>query len=75
MAITKTRINQVFEDLDRYRNFCRDYGYRFNEAELYNNRSNTYKQFQRFVAGKPVRNQWETDLAKFKEQEILKGRV
>jgi hypothetical protein len=74
MANTKSRVTQVFEDLDRFRNFCREFGYRFNEAELYNNRSNTYKQFQRFVSGKPVRNQWGADLAKFKEQEILKAR-
>ena len=69
-----SRVNQVFDDLDNYRNFCRDYGYRFNEADLYNYRSTVYKQFQRFVSGKPVKNQWEIDLAKFKEREILKGR-
>jgi len=76
MANTKNtvNINQVFDDLDNYRNFCRNFGYRFNEADLYNPRSNVYKQFQRFVSGKPVKNQWEADLAKFKEQELLKAR-
>jgi hypothetical protein len=67
-------INQVFDDLDIYRNFCRDFGYRFNEADLYNTRSGNYKQFQRFVSGKPIKNQWEADLAKFKEQELSKVR-
>jgi len=65
---TKTHINQVFNDLDSYRMFCRDHGYRFNEAELYNQKSYVYRQFQKFVAGKPVKNQWEIDLARFKEE-------
>jgi len=65
---SNARVNQIFEDLDKYRNFCRDYGYRFDEAELYNSRSYVYRQFQKFVIGKPVKNQWEIDLARFKEQ-------
>lgn len=71
---TKTTINQVFEDLDNLRNFCREFGYRFDERDLYSTKSNTYKQFQRHIAGKSVKNQWEADLTKFKEQELLKGR-
>lgn len=65
---TKNQINQIFNDLDKYRNFCREYGYRFNEADLYNQKSYVFRQFQKFIAGKPVKNQWELDLNKFKEQ-------
>jgi hypothetical protein len=75
---TKTntsRVAQIFDDLDKYRNFCRDYGYRFDEAELYNQRSYIYRQFQKFAAGKSVKNQWEIDLARFKEQEATKVRA
>jgi len=68
---SNTRINHIFDDLDNYRNFCRDYGYRFDERDLYNTKSYIYKQFQRLLAGKPVKNQWETDLAKFKEEATL----
>lgn len=77
MANNKTNtkiVNQIFDDLDNYRNFCRDYGCKFDERDLYNNRSHTYRQFQRTLAGKPVKSQWEVDLAKFKEQEAL-GRI
>jgi hypothetical protein len=74
MAIIKTNIKQVFEDLDRYRNFCREFGYRFNEADLYNTRSGNYKQFQRMLAGQRPRNQWEIDYAKYKEQEATRVR-
>ncbi len=65
---TKNQINQIFNDLDKYRNFCREYGYRFNEADLYNQKNYIYRQFQKFIAGKPVKNQWELDLNRFKEQ-------
>lgn len=71
---TKTTITQIFNDLDKYRNFCRDYGYRFNEADLYNPRSGNYKQFQRLLVGQRPRNQWEIDYAKYKEQEAKKAR-
>jgi hypothetical protein len=72
---TKTvNINQIFDDLDNYRNFCRDYGYRFNEADLYNPRSGNYKQFQRLLAGQKPRNQWEIDYAKYKEQSATGAR-
>lgn len=72
---TTNPINQIFNDLDKYRDFCRDYGYKFNEADLYSSKSFVYRQFQRFITGKPVKNQWEVDLVKFREQGILKGRA
>ena len=71
---TSAQVKQIFEDLDNYRNFCRDYGYRFDEADLYNQRSYIFRQFQKFVAKKPVKNQWEIDYTKWKEQEATKVR-
>ena len=65
---TTSRVNQIFDDLDNYRNFCRDYGYKFDEADLYSQRSYVFRQFQKFAAGKSVKNQWEIDLSRFKEQ-------
>lgn len=62
------RVRQVFDDLDTYRTFCRDFGYGFDERDLYSNKSYVYRQYQKFIAGKPVKNQWEIDLARFKEQ-------
>ena len=69
-----SRVMQIFNDLDKYRDFCRDHGYRFNEADLYNQRNYIYRQFQKFVAGKPVKNQWEVDYTRWKEQEVSKVR-
>lgn len=72
---TSAQVKQIFEDLDNYRSFCRDHGYRFNEADLYNTKNYIFRQFQKFVAGKPVKNQWEIDYTKWKEQEATKVRV
>lgn len=57
----KVRIKQIFEDLENYLNFCRDFGYKFDEADLYNNRSFAYRQFTKFVAGKEARDMWAVD--------------
>jgi hypothetical protein len=54
-------VNQIFDDLDGYRNFCRDYGYKFDEAELYSNRSFAFRQFTKYMQGKPAKDMWEVD--------------
>lgn len=68
------RVNQIFNDLDNYLGFCRDFGYRFNEQDLYNHKSYYYRQFQKFVTGKPVKNQWEIDATRFREIDANKRR-
>ena len=55
------RAEQVWEDLDRYLDFCRDYGYRYNEADLYNNKKYPYQQFRKFTAGKNAKDMWSID--------------
>lgn len=80
MAITTAKntayqVNKIFNDLDEYRNFCRDYGYRFNEADLYSQKNYVYRQFQKFISGKPVKNQWEADLIRIKEHRVSARRA
>lgn len=58
---TSSIYNKIFEDLEKYHGFCRDYGYRFDERDLYNNRSNVYKQFSKYLTNRPVRNMWDED--------------
>jgi hypothetical protein len=57
----KVRIKQIFNDLENYLNFCKDFGYKYDEADLYNNRSYVFRQFTKFVAGKDVRDMWAID--------------
>jgi len=63
------KVQQIFDDLEKYREFCSSHGYIFDEAELYNSKSFSYRQFQRHVTGKPAKDQWEADYIRFKEQD------
>ena len=53
------RVKQIFEDLEKYKEFCVDFGYKFDESDLYNQRSYIYRQFGKFSTGKQVKNNWE----------------
>lgn len=55
---SNNRVHQIFNDLERYLEFCRDYGYRYDEADLYSQRSYVYRQYSKFLAGKPVKDNW-----------------
>jgi len=52
------RVTQIFEDLEKYLTFCVDFGYKYNEAELYDQRSYVYRQYGKFATGKGARDQW-----------------
>lgn len=55
------RVNQIFEDLEKYLQFCVEFGYRYNESELYDNKSYVFRQFTKYLQHKPVRDNWELD--------------
>jgi hypothetical protein len=52
------RVRQLFEDLEMYLEFCQDFGYKYDEADLYNQRSYVFRQFTKFASGKPAKDQW-----------------
>lgn len=56
------RVQQIFEDLEKYLEFCRTFGYKFDEIELYSNKSYVFRQFTKYLQGKPVKDNWETDV-------------
>lgn len=58
---TNPHTNQIFEDLEKYMDFCISHGYKYDEADLYNNKSHAYRQFNKFMSGKTAKNMWETD--------------
>jgi len=62
------RTNQVLDDLEKFRDFCVEYGYRFDEAFLYNMRNYAYQQYSKFTAGKNFKDQWEADQRRFAQQ-------
>ena len=56
------RVNQIFEDLEKYLDFCREYGYVFDEKTLYDMRNHVYRTHTKQLAGKEVRNMWDEDM-------------
>ena len=59
------RTQQVLEDLDLYREFCVSYGYRYNEADLYNFKSYAWQQYNKYSQGKNAKNMWDEDTRRF----------
>ena len=55
------RVTAIFDDLEQYLRFCQDFGYRFNEADLYNWRSYAYQQFNKHLQGKFAKDMWSID--------------
>jgi hypothetical protein len=53
----KPEVSQIFDDLDRYREFCVEQGYFFDEAHLYNEKT-PWGEMQRIIRGKPARPGW-----------------
>ena len=69
MAVTSTgnpnmiknrNVARVFDDLDAYREFCVEYGFVFDEKDLYK-RNTPYGQFERARRGDRVVNNWAED--------------
>jgi hypothetical protein len=58
------KVKQIFEDLEKYLTFCQDFGYKFDEADLYNQRSYVYRQYSKFATGKPAKDQWQELIAR-----------
>jgi hypothetical protein len=56
-----TKTVNIFNDLEGYLNFCRTFGYKYDEADLYNQRSFSYRQYQKLLSGKEPKDMWEQD--------------
>lgn len=51
----------ALEELDTLLAFCQDFGYRYNEADLYNFKSYAWQQYTKFTQGKNARDMWAED--------------
>lgn len=52
------KVAQIFNDLEHYLEFCQDYGYKYDEATLYDMRSYVFRQFTKYLGGKFAKDQW-----------------
>lgn len=59
------RVREIFEDLENLQEFCQDYGYKFNEADLYNFKSYAWQQYSKYAQGKNAKNMWDEDTRRF----------
>ena len=55
------RVHAIFEDLEQFLGFCQAFGYRYNEADLYNWKSYAYQQFNKHLQGKFAKDMWAQD--------------
>ena len=53
---TNPVINKIFEDLEKYLTFCQDFGYRYNELDLYNFKSYSWQQYSKFSQNKNAKD-------------------
>lgn len=59
------RVTSTFEDLEAFLDFCKDFGYRFNEADLYNFKSYSWQQYNKLQQGKNAKDMWLEDARRF----------
>lgn len=55
----KPEVERIFEDLEVYHQFCQDYGYPYDERDLYHERS-SYGEYLKMVRGREPWDQWRT---------------
>lgn len=52
------RVRQIFDDLEVYLVFCQDFGYKYDEATMYDMRDYAFRQFSKHASGKLARDCW-----------------
>lgn len=62
------RVAEIFNDLAKFLDFCVEYGYRYNEADLYNFKSYAWQQYSKYQQGKAAKNLWREDARRFSGQ-------
>lgn len=55
--VMKPEVTRIFDELDQFKQFCVEYGFVFNEANLGNEYS-PYGDFKRWQNGKMPRDNW-----------------
>ena len=58
------RTQQVFEDLEQFLRFCQDFGYKYDEKDLYNWKNYAYQQFNKHLQGKFAKDMWAQDASR-----------
>ena len=62
--VPNPRLQAIFHDLENYLEFCCDYGYRYDERDLYNWKSYAFQQFNKVTQGKLAKDMWAIDIGR-----------
>lgn len=65
--IKNPNVNRAFNDLEAFKAFCVEYGFVFNEADLYKRSAHAYSQYERVRRGEKIPNNWDIDARLFEE--------
>jgi hypothetical protein len=65
------QVNQIFEDLEKYLDFCVTYGYKYDEKSLYDMKNYSFQQFSKFMSHKNFKDQWQEDSKRFENQVVF----
>jgi hypothetical protein len=56
----KPDVTRIFEDLESYQKFCVDYGYVYDERDLYHERKPAYAEYMKYTRGREPWDQWRS---------------
>lgn len=66
---TKPIVDKIFDDLERFQEFCVEFGHVCNPSVLYKENNGVYKDFLRYTTkGREPRNRWVEDAKKFQDE-------
>ncbi len=57
---TNPRVTAIFEELENLLEFCKDYGYVYDESTLGDFKTTVWQQYSKYRNGKHARNVWDT---------------
>lgn len=69
----KPEVTKIFNDLDVYKQFCRENGFAYNEADLYQKKGPWNLMERERCQGLRIENQWEKGAKIFKRNIHYKG--
>jgi len=61
----KSTVDKIFDDLEKFQQFCVDFGHVFNPRNLYQENNASFKDFVKYSKGREPRNRWAEDAKKF----------
>jgi len=68
----KKAVQKIFDDLDKYREWTKKHGFRFNEADLYQRRGPWSLMERERTQGLVIENQWDKGARIFRRNIIAK---